>query len=101
MNTDGVLNRQFLADIGVRLDEQTYQALAGHYEQTLNNRVLEEITLELDEQQLKQLEALKDATSGELTDWLAANVPQLGEIIEDEIAILMGEIAEKSDQIAS
>lgn len=97
---DGVLNRQFLADIGVRLDERTYQVLADHYEQTLNDRVLEEITLELDEQQLKQLETLKDAAPEELAAWLAANVPQLGEIIEDEIAILMGEIAEDSDKIA-
>lgn len=101
MNTDGVLNRQFLSDIGVQLDEQTYQALAGHYEQTLNDRVLEEITLELDEQQLKQLEVLKDATPNELTAWLVANIPQLGDIIEDEVAILMGELAENSDQIAS
>lgn len=98
---DGVLNRQFLADIGVRLDEQTYQALADHYEQTLNDRVLEEITLELDEEQLKQLEILKDAARDELTTWLVANVPQLGDIIEDEIAILMSDIAENSDQITS
>ena len=97
---DGLLSKQFLSDIGVTLDEQTYQALSNHYEETLYSRIIDEITLELDERQLEELASLKAADTQVLRQWLVTNVPQLGEIIEDEVAILMGEMAENSDQIA-
>lgn len=96
---DGLLSRKFLDDIGVKLDEQTYQALSEHYEETLNERVISEIVDELNEGQLKELEALKAADEGLLQEWLAVNVPQLNEIIEDEITVLLGELAESSDQL--
>lgn len=99
MSMDGLLNKQFLADIGVKLDEQTHQALSDHYEQTLNERVIDEITTELDEAQLNELSRLTADDPSELSAWLATNVSKLGEIIENEVDILMGEIAENSDQI--
>jgi len=96
---DELLNKQFLNDIGVKLDDQTYAALSEHYEDTLNTRIIESITEELDEHQLEELSGLKDDGIQSLQSWLAVNVPQLGEIIEGEIAILMGDIAENADNI--
>jgi hypothetical protein len=94
---DGLLNKKFLEDIGVTLDDQTYAALSQHYEETLNDRVISEIVDELDERQLEELNNLKGGSTDILQQWLQENVPQLDEIIEDEIAILLGEIAENSD----
>jgi hypothetical protein len=34
-----------------------------------------------------------------LKNWLVENVPDLSEIIQDEVAILLGEIVENSDEI--
>lgn len=96
---DGLLNKKFLDDIGVTLDDQTYAALSQHYEETLNDRVINEIVDELDERQLEELSSLKGGSTGILQQWLQENVPQLDEIIEDEIAILFGEIAENSDAL--
>lgn len=96
---DGLLNKKFLEDIGVTLDDQTYAALSQHYEETLNDRVISEIVDELDERQLGELNNLKDGRTDILQQWLQENVPQLDEIIEDEIAILFGEIAENSDAL--
>lgn len=95
---DGLLSKQFLANIGVVLDEQTYQALSEHYEETLNDRVMSEIVDELDDSQLEELQKLKN-TPDKLPEWLLKNVLQLDEIIEDEIAILMGEVAEDSNKL--
>ncbi len=96
---NGLLNKQFLQDIGVTLDDQTYETLSQHYEETLNERVITEIIDELDEKQLQELHSLTSQDAGALNQWLAANVPKLDEIIEDEIAILLGEIAESSEKI--
>lgn len=96
---DGLLNKQFLSDIGVVLDDQTYKALSEHYEETLNNRIIEAITDDLDEHQLEELSRLKNTDEQSLQAWLATNVPQLDEIIEGEVAVLMGDIAESADDI--
>ncbi len=93
---NGLLNKQFLQDIGVTLDDQTYETLSKYYEDTLNERVIIEIVDELDEKQLEELHSLISKDSVVLNQWLIANIPKLDEIIEDEIAILLGEIAESS-----
>lgn len=94
-----LLSRDFLESIGIDLDEQTYDSLSQHYEDTLNERVVSEIVEDLESDQLIELTALKDGENDDLQEWLVANVPHLDEIIEDEIAILMGEIAESSHSI--
>lgn len=94
-----LLSRDFLESIGVNLDERTYESLSRHYEDTLNERVINEIVGELDTDQLTELTALKGGDSDNLRKWLVANIPRLDEIIENEIAILMGEVAESSDKI--
>jgi hypothetical protein len=96
---NGLLNKQFLQDIGVTLDDQTYETLSQHYEETLNERVIIEIVDELDEKQLEELHSLTNQDASVFNQWLAANVPKLDEIIEDEIAILLGEIAENSEKV--
>ncbi len=95
----GLLNKKFLEGIGVELNEQTFDALSEHYEQTLNERVMAEIVDGLDQDQLQALHSLEGGEADPLSAWLVANVPQLDEIIEDEVAILLGEIAENGDQI--
>lgn len=96
---NGLLSKNFLNGIGVNLDDQTYQAFSVHYEDTLNERVISQIIDELDEPKLAELHALQSSDSSILQDWLVANVPQISEIIEDEVAILLGEIVENSQQL--
>lgn len=93
------LSKEFLTGIGVELDDETHKLLSEHYDTTLSDRVTTEIVEELDDEQLQQLQALKGAPDEQLQAWLTANVPELSEIIEDEVAILLGEIAENSDKL--
>ena len=94
-----VLSQQFLQSLGINLDEQTRRAFDEHFEATLEDRVIESVLDELNEQQLTELAALRDKSGEELQAWLQANIPSLSEIIQDEVDILLGDLAENSENI--
>ena len=95
-----LLSKQFLNTLGIELDDASSEASSQHFEDTLNSRVIEEIIDILEDDQLEQLTALRDNGDDEaLQNWLVENVSDLSEIIQDEVAILLGEIVENSDEI--
>lgn len=93
-----LLNKEFLASIGITLDDESAQVLSDHYETTLSDRVSSEIVQDLSPEQSQELSQLKAMPDDQLQGWLKMNVPDLKEIIEDEVAILLGELAENSEQ---
>lgn len=95
-----LLSQTLLENLGINLSEEHYQALAEHFETTLNERVINEIVLELSPEQAEQLATLQQADDDEVLAWLKANVPDVAEIVTDEIDILLGEIAENSEAIS-
>lgn len=96
--TNTLLSKQFLTDIGVEVDDETYQALSEHYEATLDDRILRAVVAELDEDQLRAVVSMQDQPE-RLSAWLVVNIPDLGDIIEDEVAILLGEMADGAEQL--
>lgn len=94
-----VLTKQFLQSLDIELDDQTFEAFDEHFEATLQQRVIDAIIDTLDEQQLEQLAALRDQDESAMQAWLQANVPDLSYIVQDEIDILLGDVAEDSDEI--
>lgn len=95
-----LLSPTLLENLGINLSEEHYQALAEHFETTLNERVINEIVLELSPEQAEQLATLQQAGDEEVLAWLKANVPDVAEIVTDEVDILLGEIAENSEAIS-
>lgn len=94
-----LLNKTFLTDLGINLDEAQYEALADHFETTLQERVINEIVEELTPEQAQELTHYQSSSDQELSVWLQANVENLSGIVSDEVDILLGEIAENSEQI--
>ena len=93
-----VITRQLLADIGISLDDAAYVQFTEQYEAELDNRIVNEIGDELDTEQLRELTRFKDnSDDAGLQRWLIENVPDLDKIVEEEMAILLGEIAENSE----
>lgn len=90
-----LLDSAFLSDIGVTLSESDRGAFSQYYESVLSERVINEIIRELENEQLEELHKYRNRGEAELWQWLKENVPQLGEIVQDEVAILLGGIAEK------
>ena len=95
-----LLSPTLLENLGINLTEEHYQALAEHFETTLNERVINEIALELSPEQAEQLPSLQQASDSEILAWLKTNVSDVAEIVADEVDILLGEIAENSEAIS-
>ena len=94
-----LFSKDFLTSIGVHLDDRTRVALVEHSEQTLNARIIDAIVELLDERQLEELQSLRSTSQDETLIWLQRNVPELQAVIEDEINILLGDIAESSEAL--
>lgn len=96
-----LLDKTLLHDLGIELSDQDYQALEEHFDSTLRDRVIAEIVEELTAEQAEQLATMQNANDDQLQAWLTANVPNLGEIVSDEVDILLGELAEGSEAFNS
>lgn len=94
-----ILTKQLIANLNIQIDEATYALLDKHIEQTLDQRVTTEIVDALTDEQLRELDTYKSADDKSLATWLDENVPELQEIIKDETAILLGELAESSEKL--
>jgi hypothetical protein len=93
------LTKDFLESIGISLDDATFEAFANHFDTSLKERILSDIIDDLDDDQLAELEQMKNTDGDQLWHWVQANVTDLNEIIQDEVDILLGELAENADHI--
>ncbi|HEY1085099.1 MAG TPA: DUF5663 domain-containing protein [Candidatus Saccharimonadales bacterium] len=95
-----IITKQVLDEFGVDLEGKDVDSLLQHLNETLEERVGAEITESLDDDQLKALLDLQESgTDEQVGQWLEQNVPELQQITQDEIDILIGELAENTDGI--
>lgn len=91
---------EILEELNINLSPQERESLLEHLSTTLEERVGQEVTDSLDDEQLYELARLQESASEEeLAAWLQANVPDLQQIVQDEVDILLGELDENKDQI--
>lgn len=97
---DPIITKDLLDEAGINLAGQNVDTLLAHLNQTLEERVGTEITESLSDEQLEELLTLQENGSDEeVGAWLDQNVPELQEITQDEIDILLGELAENADGV--
>jgi hypothetical protein len=97
---DTLITKEMLATAGITVTPDEEEALLDHLNETLEERVGLEITDSLVDQQLEALATLQEQDDpAAIQQWLAENVPELQDIIKDEIDILLGEVAENADGI--
>ncbi len=94
-----IINQNFLQEIGLELSEDAVNLLSDHFETTLNERIMNEITEELDQEQAEELLAMIERDDPTISEWLGANIPELKEIIQDEVDILVGELVQAKDSL--
>lgn len=92
---------QTLRDFGLTVDDATVDALLQHLNDTIEERIGAEIVEALDDDQLKEMLAIQDAGDDALGEWIAAHVPEYEQIVQDNIDITVGELAENTDAINS
>lgn len=76
-------------------------SLADHFETTLRERVIGEIVEELSPERAQELAGLDGVSDEQLHAWLQANVLDFGDIVSNEVDILLGEPAENSEAFNS
>lgn len=91
---------QTLRDFGITIDEATIDTLLQHLNDTIEERIGAEIIEALDDAQLTELLAIQEkGNDDELGEWIAAHVPEYEQIVQDNIDITVGELAENTSQI--
>ncbi len=93
------ITQSTLEALGFDLTGEDVEALLDHLNETLQERVGIEIAESLDEDQLKTLADMQEnASEQELGEWLEKHIPNMHEIVQNEIDILIGEIAETEEE---
>lgn len=94
------ITKEIIDQLGINLNESDIDSLLAHLNSTLAERVGAEITEELDDDQLETLLDLQaTASEEEVGSWIKQNIPEIEQITQDEIDILLGELADSSDTI--
>lgn len=89
-----------LKSFGINVDDATAASLLEHINTTVEERIGTEITEALTDEQLKELLELQDTgTEDQVGEWIAQHVPNYAEIVQDNIDITVGEVAEGADGI--
>ncbi len=100
MNNSPLITEELLEEAGVDLHSQDTASLLDHLNATLEERVGAEITNSLTDEQLEELAKLQENGSNEeLTSWVEQHVPELQQIAQDEIDILLSELSDNADNI--
>ena len=94
-----LLTRTILQDLGLSLSDEDFDSLAKHFETTLDERVINEIVLELEPEQASELATMQQSSDEEMIAWLTATVPDFADIVSDEVDILLGELADSSSSL--
>lgn len=94
------ITQEDLEALGINVGEDDATSLITHLNETVEQRIGTEITEQLNDEQLKELVALQDSASeDELGKWIAEHVPEYEQIVQDNIDIVIGELAENADGV--
>ena len=89
-----------LQDLGIALPDHDSQSLIEHLNATVEERIGLEIAESLDDDELSEMVKLQEtATDKELADWIVAHVANYKQIVQDNIDIAIGELANGVDDI--
>lgn len=99
---DNIVSQQQLKSLGIELPDDQLQALLRHVNERISTLISEEIVDSLDGQQIEQFVAMQqnNASPQEMEQWLQQQVPEYSQIIEDNVAIVLGEVVEDIDNLA-
>ena len=91
---------KLLQTLSVEMSEEQKQIFDKHVEDELEQRITGAITELLDAEQQDEYARLSETASDEeINIWLEKYLPEYKDVISDEVAILLGDIAENSEHL--
>jgi hypothetical protein len=89
------ITKETLEDVGITLVGDELTALLDHLNETLEDRVGEEIIDALEDDQLEAFMKLQESSTDEqVFAWIQQNVPDYEQIVKTETDILLGETSQ-------
>ena len=96
-----IITKDLLVAAGVIVKPEDEQKLIDHLNEMLEDRVGVEVVESLDDTQLDELATLQEADDQTaIQSWMEKNVPELEDIVKDEVDVLLGEVAKDADNFA-
>lgn len=100
MNKNYIITEANLNEMGIELSADKMTSLLDHLNQELNERVGTALLQELDDEQIDEYnEFIKTASEDQVGEWLSAKIPEFTQIIQDEIDVMLGDVAEKAEKL--
>jgi hypothetical protein len=97
---EAVITKELLEEAGFELDAEKAQEFLKHANEVLKERVGVATLVTMNDAQLAKMQELTQAGDDVATKaWLDENVADMGEIIEDEIDILLDDIVKNNGVI--
>lgn len=94
------ITKDTLLTLGIDLSGHDLDSLISHLNDTVEERIGAEITESLSDTELEELVTLQEAASEqEIGAWVAKHVPDFQQIVQDNIDIVIGELADSADGI--
>ena len=98
MNTN-TITIESLEQFGIDTSRSDIDSFLTHLNELLEVRLGAEITELLDDTKLDELLIIQESGDEKaLGDWIQTNVPDIEQVVQDEIDNLLGEVAENSDE---
>jgi hypothetical protein len=95
-----IITQELLVAAGIQIDDEHLDAYLDDVNDLLTERIGEAITDSLDDEKFDELTVFQETASQEqLSAWVEKNVPELQDIIKDEIDILIGDLVEQGGDL--
>lgn len=97
-----IITPTLLASTGIDVPDNQVAPLLDYMNDLLEERIGEAIVDALDIPELEELAKLQETASDEeVHDWIEEHVTNLAELIQDEVALMLGEAAEHRADFSS
>lgn len=97
-----VITPLLLASTGIDIPDNQVVPLLDYMNNVLEERIGQTVVELLDDDQLQQLAELEETgPEDDVQEWLAIHIPDLPDLIENEVEILLGETAQHQAEFSS
>lgn len=93
------LSKEFLNELGVDMDDHTYQLFSNHFDHELHEHILNRILQQCSPEQITELTHMNGVNPDVTWQWLQANIPNLSDIVKAEVDTMLAEVVRNSDYL--
>lgn len=99
--TYAIVTVEQLRSLGIDLPQPHMQALLDYIGERTGGLIGQEVVESLDDEQAIELARLQESAPQNVEQWLQQHVPDITQIVEDNVTIVLGEVVENLQAIVA